>query len=308
MSSYSSLSATRKCQRLRLFRSAMKGVFRTTEALAFGSAYHACIEDSDLESGIKILKEHGMENSVPLLTEMYGRFITFIARNNIEILENEVSFMVETEEGTFEGKIDAILKWNGEVYLGEFKTAKYISYDHVPIDAQITSYLWACDKLNIYNPKGLIWIANKKSMDKEPVVLKNGHLSVAKNQGVSYATYLAKATEVYGTELPPQVETFLEWLKVNDSPSIVMCVTNRSTSQKLYYENILSTLMREEKELMSTYKDLGLVEALKMCSCLPDKMCMQTCQYKDICLATYRNEELTDDDVTTYIDGLKESE
>lgn len=306
MASYSSLSVTQKCKRARLFRNAMKGVKRSTDALVFGRAYHSCIENKDIQSGVDILKEYNMDKDIPLLKEMYERFMMFIIKNKIEILDNEISFCVNTDIGNYEGVIDAILKWNDEIYLGEFKTAKYITYDHVPIDAQITSYLWACDKLNMYNPKGLIWIANKKALDKEPLVLKNGHLSVAKNQGVSYSTYLAKAQEIYGEDLPPQVEDYLQWLKQNDNPSIVMVVTNRTTRQKNDYENILTELMLEESSLMEYYKENGLVESLRICACLPDKACMQSCQYKDICLATYQDEGLTDEDIQVYIDGLKE--
>lgn len=307
MSSYSSISAVQRCHRSRILRSAMKGCGKLSEAFIFGSAYHESIEYKDVTKGILELQKHGMENQIPLLQEMYQRFMVFIAKLGIEILENEVSFKLTLDEGEYEGKIDAILKWNGEIYLGEFKTARTLTLDHIDADAQITSYLWACDKLNIYNPKGMIWIGSKKSKEKQPVVLKNGHLSVAKNQGVSYNAYSLKAKEIYGDDIPESVLSFMNWLKVNDSPSIAMVVTNRTTRQKLDCEKTIKKLMVVEKEIMENYKQKGITEALRDCITLPDKMCMQTCPYKDLCSAIYTDENVTDDEVSVYIESLKES-
>ena len=306
MASYSSLSVLCRCPRARIFRTAMKGVNVSSDALTFGKAYHECIETGDINSGILELQKGGLEKDTDLLIEMYTRFLTFIKNQNIEILENEVEFTVNTEEGDFVGKIDAILSWNGEIYLGEFKTAKYITYDHVPIDSQITSYLWACDKIDKYHPKGLIWIANKKSVEKQPNILKNGHLSVAKNQGVSYSVYKKCADEIYGNDKPKGVEEFIEWLKQNDNPMILMAVTNRTKKQKSDYEKTLKTLMKQENIIMNDYKENGIITALRNCSCLPDKTCMQSCLYRDLCAELYTNENVTNEDVDVYIEGLKE--
>lgn len=306
MSSYSSISAVQKCHRSRILRSAMKGCGRLTDAFIFGTAYHESIENNDINKGILELQKHGMDNQIPLLQEMYNRFNIFIARLGIEILEHEVSFNLTLDEGEYEGKIDAIIRWNGDIYLGEFKTAKYLTLEHIDADAQITSYLWACDKLGVYNPKGLIWIGNKKAKEKEPVVLKNGHLSTAKNQGVSYNRYLAKACEIYGEDIPENIQSFMQWLKVNDNPSIAMVVTKRTNHQKNNCEKTIRRLMKIEKEIMENYKAKGIVEALEDCITLPDKMCMQTCPYKDLCSSLYSGEGITDEDVEIYIEGLKE--
>lgn len=306
MSSYSSISAVQKCHRSRILRSAMKGCNSLSDAFIFGTAYHESIEHKDVNKGISVLNKHGLESQIPLLEEMYNRFIIFIAKLGIEILENEVSFNLSLEEGEYEGKIDAILRWNGDIYLGEFKTAKYISTEHIDADAQITSYLWACDKLGIYNPKGLIWIGNKKSKEKEPTILKNGHLSTAKNQGVSYNKYMSKAIEIYGDDIPESILSFMQWLKVNDNPSIAMVVTKRTNHQKNNCEKTIKKLMKIEKEIMDNYKEKGIVKALEDCITLPDKMCMQTCPYKDLCGSLYSGEGITDEDVKIYIDGLRE--
>lgn len=305
MSSYSSISAVQKCHRSRILRSAMKGCGHLSDAFIFGSAYHECIEYGDINKGIAELSKHGMDKDIPLLEEMYKRFVIFIARMGVEILEHEVSFKMSLDEGEYEGKIDAIIKWNGDIYLGEFKTAKYLTLEHIDADAQITSYLWACDKLGIYNPKGLIWIGNKKALEKEPVVLKNGNLSTAKNQGVSYRRYVEKANEIYGDDIPENIQSFINWLEVNDNPSIAMVVTKRSEKQKNECENTIKKLMKIEKEIMDNYKDKGIVEALSDCITLPDKFCMQSCPYRDICSAIYTDDQVTDDDVSVYIESMK---
>lgn len=308
MSSYSSISSVQRCHRARILRSAMKGCNKTSDALIFGTAYHESIENKDVEVGVRYLEKHNMEDSIPLLKEMYQRFVVFITRLGIEILENEVEFKLTLDEGEYEGKIDAILKWKDEIYLGEFKTAKYLTLDHIDADAQITSYLWACDKLDKYHPKGLIWIGNKKASEKQPVILKNGHLSVAKNQGVPYNIYEAKAKEMYGDDIPESIQSYMRWLKVNDNPSIAMVVTHRNEQQKINCERTIKQLMKIENEIMTNYREKGITEALRECITLPDKMCMQTCLYKDICSAMYVNDGIiTDEDVNVYIEGLKEA-
>lgn len=306
MASYSSLSTTQRCPRSRILRSVMKGHSHLSDAFVFGRAYHLCIEHDNITSGILELQKHSMDNQIPLLIEMFQRFKTFIELNGIKILEHEVEFHINMDNGEYMGVIDAILEYAGEIYLGEFKTAKTLSFQHIEADAQITSYLWACDKLNIYNPKGLIWIGNKKASEKKPTILKNGSLSTAKNQGCSYATYRDTAIEMYGDQIPQHIEEFMEWLKNNDNPTIAMVITKRSTKQKNDCEHIINTLMRTENEIMTSYKEEGIVNALRKCACLPDKMCMQSCLYKDLCVSIYSDEEVTDEDVTVYVESLKE--
>ncbi len=305
MSSYTSLVATQKCKRSRLFRNAYSGVNKISDAFIFGSAYHESIQHNDINVGIDYLKQRGMENQIELLKEMYDRFQRFIARLGIEILENEIEFHLELDGRDFQGKIDAIVRWNGDIYLAEFKTAKALTIEHIDADAQITTYLLACDRLNQYNPKGLLWIGNKKAIEKEPVILKNGNLSTAKNQGVTLESYKAKVKEVYGDDIPENISSYMKWLELNSTPYIAMVRTTRTPQQLQDCENTICALMKEEKALIDNYKEKGLVQAVRECACLPDKVCMTTCPYKELCIDLFSNQDLTDDDVKAYIDGLK---
>ena len=165
----------------------------------------------------------------------------------------------------------------------EFKTASSISIEHVNIDSQMTSYLWACKELEIYNPKGVLWICNRKASEKQPTLLKNGNLSIAKNQGVPYRAYKEKADEIYGDDKPQNILDFMEWLKQNESPSIAMVVTTRTDAQIDAYGNLVRRLVPEETALLRKVREDGILSVKEECCCFPTQMCMKSCDRKDVC-------------------------
>lgn len=298
MSSYSSLSAFTKCKWKRALNSYFKKIPQNKDALIFGSAYHLSIEKG-LQDGLDYLRTYGLEDKSDLLTEMVVRFTKFIREHNIKIIEHEVKFEItieECEENPYVGYIDAIGEYNGDVYLMEFKTAQSISVEHTGIDSQLTSYLWACKELDIYNPKGVLWICNRKASEKQPTLLKNGKLSVAKNQGVSYGAYKDKADEIYGEEKPEAVVSFIEWLKENDTPSIAMVVASRSDSQINAYGNLVKKLVPEETELLRRVHTDGILSVKDECCCFPTQMCMKTCDKKDVCRYILENDGAVNND------------
>lgn len=308
MSSYSSLKTLTSCAWLRVLNSYFKKVPVDSEALKFGHCYHTAIEKG-LEEGIRELRANHLHNKEELLIEMVKRFKRFIVEHGIEIIEHEVAFEITlegNEENPYVGYIDAVVKYNNEIYLAEFKTAGSISYHHVEVDSQLTSYLWACKKLDIYNPKGILWICNKKSMEKQPVILKGNKLSVAKNQGCSYRAYSEKAKEIYGDDIPAGIQTFMDWLKENDNPPIVMVVTTRTEEQINRYEEVIKKLLPQETALLKTLKDDGILEARDQCLCFPTQQCMQMCHKKDICLQLLKSQKISEGDVEAYRDLLIE--
>lgn len=285
MASYSSLSTFTSCKWKRVLNSFFKKIPQNKEALTFGSAYHLCIEKG-LDAGLLYLRENGLSEKSDLLTEMFVRFQKFIREHDIKILEHEIKFEITLEgceENPYVGYIDAIGEYNGEIYIMEFKTAASISYEHVGVDTQLTSYLWACKELEIYNPKGVLWICNRKASEKQPTILKNGNLSTAKNQGCTYNAYRNKAIELYGSDIPQNILDFMEWLKNNDTPTIAMVVATRTDSQINAYKNMAQKLIVEETELLKKSKDFGLLAVKDECCCFPTQVCMRTCDKKDIC-------------------------
>lgn len=309
MSSYSSLNSFTSCKWRRALNSYFKKVPQNKEALIFGSAYHLCIEKG-LQDGIDYLKNNNLEEKIDLLAEMFVRFTKFITEHDVKILEHEVKFEITVEgceSNPYVGYIDAIAEYGGDIYLVEFKTAQSISTEHIGIDTQLTSYLWACKELDIYNPKGVLWICNRKATEKQPTLLKNGKLSVAKNQGVSYRAYKEKADEIYGEEKPQAILDFIGWLKENETPSIAMVVATRTDAQINAYGNLVRRLVPEETELLRRVHTDGILSVKDECCCFPTQHCMKMCDKKDICRHILENDGVVDNnDMETLKDTLEE--
>lgn len=220
---------------------------------------------------------------------MVKRLHKVLIQENITILEHEIKFEVEKEglADKFIGYIDAIAEKDGEIYLVEFKTARSIDASSVPVDAQVTSYMWACRETGNYKPKGVIYIINKKIKDKKPVFLKNGHLSTSKSQGCTYDDYLDAVVCRYvdeGEDIPATVNAHLNWLEKNEKPNISVIYTTRTEEQLNIFGNMLVQLVKESNDLKELFYEKGIEQALRETPCFPHKFCMMMCPYKEECV------------------------
>jgi len=304
MASYSSLCDVTSCQRKALLKMQFKKFKRKTDPLVFGSAYHLSLE-KDLSSGIEAYLDGARDNeldvgrNIELLTEMNLRANRFFLKHGIVITEHEVNFDIPIPglKEHFIGFVDGICEYGGKTWLIEFKTARSIDVQHVPIDSQITSYIWACKKLGICDPEGVLYVVNQKSFEKQPVVLRNGDLSVAKTQGCSYDAYAGEALRIYGDNIPPRVEKFMQWLKENERPKLVMVATKRTDEELENFERTLVDNIKLQETLRDRYEEKGLCKALQETPCFPNKMCFQFCDYKNECLTLMTEKGFTDDDL-----------
>ncbi|MGL5715425.1 MAG: PD-(D/E)XK nuclease family protein, partial [Paraclostridium sp.] len=264
MASFSSVSGLTGCKRKAVFRTVMSRFRGKSDALTFGTAFHSSLEKG-LTAGVNELRKEGLHDSIPMLTEMWKRQTTFMTNQGIEILEHELPFEITLPGLTepFRGFIDGLAMWRDEVWLLEFKTARYIDASHVAIDSQVTSYLWACRETGLAEPKGVLYFINQKSMDKPPVVLASGHLSTAKNQGCTYNDYVDKAIELYGEDIPPKVEMFMEWLEQNEQPKLVMVAVKRTESQLDTFGEMIKEYVAEEQELKKALEERGASQVIR---------------------------------------------
>lgn len=298
MSSFSSVSKLDGCKRKALL-SIVLGRFKPkTEPLAFGTAFHTSLEKG-ITAGIAELKKENMYDQIPLLTEMYSRQMNFMDAQGIEMLAHELDFEIKLDglDEVFRGFIDGLCMWRGEQWLLEFKTARYIDVSHVSIDSQITAYLWACRETGLAEPKGVIYIVNQKSSEKQPIVLASGHLSTAKNQGCSYSSYVDKAQEIYGDNIPPKVELFMEWLEKNEQPKIVMVATKRTERQLDEFGAMLREYVEQEQNLKELINRVGATSALRQTKCFPNKNCYQNCDYREQCKALLLDDSINFDNL-----------
>ncbi|UKM63136.1 PD-(D/E)XK nuclease superfamily [Weizmannia phage Youna2] len=96
----------------------------------------------------------------------------------------------------YEGRFDGIVKDEmGHYWILEHKTAKSFSdWDtKLPLDEQITSYIWAAEYLFDIPVEGVIYNGLRKKAPSIPPLLKNGKgLSKNKNIDTTYDVYLAE--------------------------------------------------------------------------------------------------------------------
>lgn len=298
MASFSSTTRQTGCMRKAVLAMICSKYVPKTDALAFGTAFHTSLEKG-IRDGVLELQKAGLDDQIPLLTEMNLRQVQFMDEHNIEILAHELDFEVEFDgiDEKFVGFIDGLAMWNDEPWLLEFKTARYIDVSHVSVDSQITAYLWACRETGLCEPKGVLYFVNQKSMFKEPTVLASGHLSTAKNQGCSYESYVAKAKEIYGDQIPAKVELFMEWLKQNEQPKLVMVATRRTDEQLDEFGKTIREYVAQEDKLKKMIKELGPDEAVRQTKCFPHKLCFANCDYRDICKAIITSDDIKVSDI-----------
>lgn len=293
MASFSSIVRGLSCKRKAILATALRKFQPKNDNLIFGSAYHTAIEFG-IDKGVEALKEAGLSDMKPLLIEMVTRLNNFMSINEIEMLDNEIEFAMNVDgtDEKFIGFIDGLALWRGKQWLVEFKTARSIDVDCVPVDSQITAYLYACRELGLCEPEGVLYIVNQKSTNKPPIVLANGHLSVAKNQGCTLNDYLDKVLEIYGDSVPPKVELFIEWLAENEKPLLVSVATKRSQAQLDRFGEMLKKYVIEEGNLKKAIEQNGIDAVLRETPCFANKMCMAGCDYSDVCKALLIDEQI----------------
>jgi hypothetical protein len=257
-----------------------------SDALSFGTAFHSSLENG-LDAGISELRKEQLQDSIPLLIEMWKRQTHLMAEQGIDVLAHELPFEMKLDglEEPFRGFIDGLAMWRDEQWLLEFKTARYIDVSHVHVDSQVTAYLWACRETGLAEPKGVLYFVNQKSMDKEPTVLASGHLSTAKNQSCSYDAYVNKAVEIYGDEPPAKVELFIEWLEKNQQPKLVMVATKRTEEQLDRFGEMVQEYVKEEQDLKKLLEEKGASQAIRECKAFVHGFCLKNCDYGFACRA-----------------------
>lgn len=125
------------------------------------------------------------------------------------------------EGAVYGGTFDRVVVDNeGHLWVQEYKTAKSMRHLHFMHDAQCSAYVWAAKWL--YNEfygldrpvVGVIYQQHFKGRVAEPLYLKDGTLSVNKQQGTSHRLYKEALVELYGAvdKAPPKNIAFLNHL------------------------------------------------------------------------------------------------
>jgi PD-(D/E)XK nuclease superfamily len=129
----------------------------------------------------------------------------------------EVEFEVPIpgyEEAVYQGRIDLIVEDDKGYWLWDHKTtAQLAGTEWLALDDQCSSYAWALKKQLGLEVRGVVYNELRKKAPHAPAVLKNGTLSINKQQDTTYETYLATIKELGYKE--EAYRPFLEYLKAN---------------------------------------------------------------------------------------------
>lgn len=98
----------------------------------------------------------------------------------------------------YRGTIDRVVVDRDErVWLLDYKTAKNFETLHLDLDPQITAYCWAGSAIYDFPISGMIYQQHKKREPEEPLFLKSGKFSVAKDQSTTYGLYKKALKKLY---------------------------------------------------------------------------------------------------------------
>src|SRR5690625_1434726 len=188
------------------------------------------------------------------------------------VLGTEVEFDVDLGSGRlFRGFFDMVVQINDKIWVMEHKTANRIQTEHIERDSQVSSYIWAARKKGI-PLEGVIYNTLRKAVPEKPRLLKNGTLSKARHQNVTYETYLEAIHENGMDE--EDYEDILEHLKGLENPFFSREYTTRTET----------AIENTELDILQTE---DLKHALLKANVFPRNItrdCSWDCPFAELCL------------------------
>lgn len=206
--------------------------------LWFGSGMHFALEDYHgynrfgspavaFDAYVRATKEYDFKNLpeeweelVPLGQDMMNYYVEWLSRrHNMKtywvdgVPQVEVNFRFKVpmnqellekygyDEVVYSGTIDRVCidEETDMLWFMDYKSAKAIQTLHYQTDPQVSAYMWAGPYIYDKPIGGFIYQQHLKGVPKPGRILKNGSVSVAKDQLTDYHRYLQTLLEVYKT-------------------------------------------------------------------------------------------------------------
>ena len=198
-----------------------------------------------------------------------------------KVIETEVNFEVPIldEEGNetngiYRGTYDGIVQdKDGFYWLLEHKTASRISTDHLPLDEQVVSYIWAAQQEYGIELEGVIYNILLKKTPTKPRELKNGGLSKAKNIKTTYDAYVDALEEYYDAVPWEEYEDILNYLQGRDNEFFWR---KKLTKTQDEIKDIEHRIYQEFQDM--TDPDLKIYPR-------PSRDCIWKCDFREVCIA-----------------------
>lgn len=305
--SYSSTSAFKNCRKKYQYNY-IENLKQIDEPVYFsiGSAFHIALaehydsktEPKCIEKIVEYFNEHKPEDladveklikwrfALSLTADLFKRYIREYQDEPFEVIDTELKFTVpiinpetnyKSKNFDFFGIIDMLVKENGLYWIVEHKTTTSISNQYkkaLTLDTQCIAYIEALERFLNIKIQGVIYNVILKSLPVKPKLLKNGKLSMAKNQNTTLELYLEAITE-NKLEIEDYSE-HLEWISDN--------------RKEYFYREYLTfpseTIQEWRAELWDLQKNIREAE-LKNQYYKNTNNCIGfgVCQYFDICIA-----------------------
>jgi hypothetical protein len=165
---------------------------------------------------------------IELMNDMLPRLINELKDKNIsfEAMQLE-TIQTLPNNNKVEVRLDGLVEYKGVKWIFELKSYKtFKSIDELRNDNQLRTYM-AVNKMQNMGCVGVLFCQVKKELPQEPKILAKGGLSTDKSQKCSADSYMNKAIELYGDNIPDKVyECYNELLNKSGNIEILEVVFN----------------------------------------------------------------------------------
>lgn len=173
---------------------------------------------------------------------------------------------------TYDGRFDGIvIDPDGDYWVLEHKTAKSFSDwdDKLPMDEQVSSYVWAAQELFDVRVKGVIYNGIKKKVPTVPTVLKSGK-GLSKNKAIdtTYDVYMQAILD-NGFD-PADYEDILTILK--NKPNMFF--------RREYIYRDPAEIVQQQKQIFEEAVDMLTAQSFYP---NPTRDCCWDCDFKEAC-------------------------
>lgn len=137
----------------------------------------------------------------------------------MDSLKNWQEIAKHYDEVVYSLTLDRVIKWEGMIWIMEYKTAAQMQTQHFATDPQVSRYVWAADLVYPEKVGGVIYQQHKKTIPNGIRILKNGTISVAQNQATTRPIFRKGLIEHFGdiSKVPQAYIDFLTQLSKEET-------------------------------------------------------------------------------------------
>lgn len=310
--------AFKRCRRKWGFSSSFRAHLQPKELeskhLWFGTGIHFAMEDYHgynrfgdpvlaFDAYVKAFDTNalpiGAEELIPIGFDMLDYYTKWLKRRNtyrtlwlpneegILVPQVEVQFSLELAELSeiaefsvvYHGTIDkVVIDEDGKWWIVDYKTAAAIDVQKLATDPQISAYVWAAEQHYQHEIEGMLYLQMSKSPPQSPRILKNGSLSLAKDQRTTHAQFREALLKQFETpsQFPDKYVNYLNELAIQETIDgdrfIRWDRVRRNTAAKI---STFESIVAEGKEMINP--ELYLYPN-------PTRDCIWDCSFRTVCL------------------------